>query len=334
MRHLMLSCYSLFFCVACNDHDIASPDSDKTLQTPLPFNVEQLGAGALIGDVTQVDCELENGVQTRCHKLTFKGNMVEKGPFCPEHLDEVGGLGVYDGPTNPGLKAMDRTLFTSMENDGFDIVDDSGNIRIADASRLNDYSEDFAYCLDAPENEEIELTYLLPTLPVNRFKAKPIKMIEYIGFTFHGIPIDGPAPSVIEGPPEREGGNIPALDPCGGHVAPAGYYHWHMIPQAINDLLDTHEVTSTTCVKIEQSATAMIGWAKDGYPIYSKQDVEGKKPENLDECFGHRSVTAEFPEGVYHYHALNPKAPNTPVCLKGYPAKNALSFNIHYDPMR
>ena len=36
-----------------------------------------------------------------------------------------------------------------------------------------------------------------------------------------GVPIFADAPSVLQT------GHLPALDVCGGHIDPGGWYHWH-----------------------------------------------------------------------------------------------------------
>ncbi|WP_412971581.1 YHYH protein [Glaciecola sp. MF2-115] len=39
-------------------------------------------------------------------------------------------------------------------------------------------------------------------------------------------------------------------------------------------------------------------------------------PTDLDVCNGHTSVTADYPNGVYHYHA-SLDASNLPSCISG-----------------
>jgi hypothetical protein len=78
---------------------------------------------------TTEDCELDNGSSTQCYKISFRNYQRSTGPFCPATVNDIGGVGVYDGDTNPGFQVLKKTLWDAMEADGFDIVDDEGNVR-------------------------------------------------------------------------------------------------------------------------------------------------------------------------------------------------------------
>ncbi len=41
----------------------------------------------------------------------------------------------------------------------------------------------------------------------------------------------------------------------------------------------------------------------DGYPMHGRFGQDGTVPQDLDACGGHVAATAEWPRGVYHYHA-------------------------------
>ena len=70
------------------------------------------------------------------------------------------------------------------------------------------------------------------------------------------------------------------------------------------------------------STSALIGFAKDGYPMYASKDTGGATPTGLDSCNGHTGVTTEFPNGIYHYHASATGIPNLPTCVKGVSVTN------------
>ena len=90
----------------------------------------------------------------------------------------------------------------------------------------------------------------------------------------------------------------------------------------MNSILQVKGITDVRCTNIAQSPTAMIGFAKDGHPIYASKDTNGTVPSDLDSCQGHTSATKEYPKGVYHYHVSAKNAPNLPPCLKGAAACN------------
>lgn len=276
-----------------------------------------------------VNCQLENGQNTQCYQLKFKSNPVpDDGPYCPETVSDTGGFGVYDGATNPGFQLMVQTLWNAMENDGYDIVDNSGNVRIQDPGGGGPPpNPSFAFCLDAAADDFLELTFLIPANPVNLTTPNTITNVELVGVSLDGAPMNGDPPSVTTG--QMGNGNIPALDHCGGHHDPAGYYHMHFIPENMNEVLGNVGINSVSCTDMAQSNSALSGFAKDGYPIYSSHDDNGQLPNDLDQCNGHTSATPEYPSGVYHYHASPDQTPNMPPCLMGASANNNFSLSVY-----
>ena len=356
-------------------------DSSRNDNSIIPGPIQENHLNGNINETStanQVSCLLNNGQTTSCYKFVFSSNPVASGPFCPESVDDAGGLGIYDGETNPGFNTL-HNIFTFMEADGYDVIDENGYTRIQDpGDRSAAPEEGKAYCLDAAADDSLTITYLIPVTPVLLDTPDSIDTVELFGFSLDGVPINGNPPSVVSnegkpgggggdgtnssmmgppssgsrtgsmppppgagsgsmGPPTSQGSGsgmggggtgivaIPALDPCGGHHDPAGYYHWHMIPEAANDMLEKNGITSVTCTNIAQNPGAMSGYAKDGFPVYGPVETDGTRPENLDECNGHTTATPEFPEGVYHYHSLDGQAPGIPGCVKGASAVDAYS---------
>ncbi|WP_397363152.1 YHYH protein [Olleya sp. R77988] len=308
---------------ACNSSDDASSADGNDDLTEALIQEAYFNSTSLIS-YEIVDCTLEDGSSGECYQLVFSSNPVDNGPYCPTTINDIGGLGIYDGATNPGFQVMKAELFNAMEADGYDIVDDNGDIHIDDfASGAT--NADYAYCLAAAPDNNLQLTFLIPASPVFATSNNVIDTVELIGVSVDGVPINGDPPSVVNGPgqPGISGGNIPSIDPCGGHHDPAGYYHWHFVAETINQVLDANNIDDVTCTIIDQvSDTKLIGFAKDGFPIYAYQT----EPSGLDECGGITAVTSEFPDGVYHYVASNTEAPNVPKCLKGVAATNNFVF--------
>jgi hypothetical protein len=76
------------------------------------------------------------------------------------------------------------------------------------------------------------------------------------------------------------------FDNCLGHADPFGRYHYHQAPGCLLDGSDGQ----------------LIGFAFDGFPLYSYTDSDGTTPADLDPCNGHFGATGKYPEGIYHYH--------------------------------
>ncbi|MBI3160378.1 MAG: YHYH protein [Chloroflexi bacterium] len=79
------------------------------------------------------------------------------------------------------------------------------------------------------------------------------------------------------------------FDNCLGHADQFGRYHYHQAPGCLLDGTDAQ----------------LIGFAFDGFPLYSYTDADGSWPADLDECNGHFGVTPEYPQGIYHYHVTD-----------------------------
>ncbi len=94
---------------------------------------------------------------------------------------------------------------------------------------------------------------------------------------------------------DREGGNVAvdagvllSMDRGGAHSGPGGLYHYHF----------TGDFTGNDDSKL-------LGFLRDGFPIYARKDSDGTYPTNLDVNGGHTGITAEFSTPIYHYHAAN-----------------------------
>ena len=267
-----------------------------------------------------VSCTLEGGVSSTCYEIKFASNPVDNGPYCPVDTNSIGGVGVYDGATNPGFQVMKKSLFQSMELDGYDIIRNNGTIRSKDLyGGGGGGSPSYAYCLENTADDALELTFLIPTTPFNPPNVNQMASVELVAISVDGVPMNSDPPSVVS-----NSGNIPAIDPCGGHMDPAGYYHWHFAPESINNVFSRYGISDVSCTKITQNVSALTGFAKDGYPIYASRDMDGSLATDLDECYGHTANTKEF--GIaYHYHVSDILAPSMPPCIKGVSAESSFS---------
>lgn len=266
-----------------------------------------------------VSCELDNGSTTDCYQISFDNNLDSTGPFCPDTVDDIGGVGIYDGETHPGFQVLERELWEAMEQDGWDILDDDGNVR-------RNLGPGTSSCLEM-ELQSLTVTFLIPFEPELLDTPDTIDIVELYGVALvDGMPLTGHPPSVVDGPPMpgSTGGGIPSLDPCGGHADPAGYWHWHFTPDNTQSVLDAYGITAVRCTDIPQKTEGLVGFAKDGFPIYSPR-ADGSVPEGLDACNGITGATDDFPDGIYHYYAVDEQAPNLPTCIMGASVRDPMS---------
>jgi hypothetical protein len=125
------------------------------------------------------------------------------------------------------------------------------------------------------------------TIPTNPVEAstKEVTTLGAIGMALNGVPIYN----------DREGGNVPvdagvlgSFDRAGAHPGPGNTYHYH----CTGDFMGNDDAK-------------LIGFLRDGFPIYARKDMDGSYPSNLDANGGHIGTTADFSTAIYHYHASN-----------------------------
>nr|WP_081926312.1 YHYH protein [Nonlabens ulvanivorans] len=272
---------------------------------------------------------LEDGTTAACYEITFSSNPVASGPFCPATINDVAGMGFYDGATNPGLRVFSAALLNDIEADGYNMVNDDGTVNVDDFA-IGQTDSSKSYCLAAAPDDNLLLTFIIPATPKLATSNNVISEVELVGLSLDGVPVNGSPPSAISGPMMGGPGggtstqiNFPSVDPCGGHHDPAGYYHWHLVPEVANQVLAANGITEISCTNVVQTNDVTLsGFAKDGFPIYAY----AVEPSDVDECGGRDAITAEFPDGVYHYVASTLAAPNVPACLKGVAANNSFRY--------
>ncbi len=273
--------------------------------------------GALTSEAATVDCTLENGSETTCYQLevaSLASTVDTDGPYCPATTSDVGGIWVWDGD-EPGLYALDGAFWDLMSAQGYEFVNSDGDITVTDpAEGAAGSSATANSCLEATADGSYHLQVLIPTDPEQLDTPTDLSTISQVGLALDGVTIFGDAPSVADR------GGLPALDACGGHIDPSGYYHWHFGAESIQTNLDDAgaEVTCT----VEQDTEALVGFAYDGYGIFGPEE-DRDIPSDLDECSGHVSETAELGT-TYHYH-LTYDSPNLPTCRVGATAESALT---------
>ena len=260
-----------------------------------------------------VDCMLENGAAAKCYEFTvnYLPKGLKVGPFCPETLDDAGGIWNWTGE-NGGLYRVDGEFLKMLDGLGYRFFDDDGTVHVVDNATERP-TVDHA-CINVSADETVKITMRLPVAPVMADSPAMLGVVGKVGVALDGVSIFSDAPSI------QQTGHMPALDTCGGHIDPGGWYHWHATSSDIDTVFDQANVEAH-CAQ-EQDSTALFGYAFDGYPMVGSAELDGSPVSGLDECNGHVGETAV---GVtYHYHASE-EFPNLPACLVGVQAQNNFS---------
>lgn len=81
---------------------------------------------------------------------------------------------------------------------------------------------------------------------------------------------------------------VNSFDQYNGHPAMGSDYHYHFEPLWLTSM---------------KGKNGLLGFLLDGFPVYGPQE-NGSTITNadLDVYHGHKTATAEYPAGIYHYH--------------------------------
>ncbi len=127
-----------------------------------------------------------------------------------------------------------------------------------------------------------------------------------VGITLDGIQLHGPLDS--QGRDELA---YQLQDVCTGDAQPGGGYHRHSLGE---------------CTPHIHENNALVGYALDGFGVFSPYDANGKEltSADLDECHGTTSEIAWDGQTVTMYHyVLTRDFPYTVTCFRGVPVRNA-----------
>ncbi|MCP9235239.1 YHYH protein [Lewinella sp. JB7] len=194
------------------------------------------------------------------------------------------------------ITAVVQASFGNAYTDGVSVQVDGENISIS-STGLPDHKtpywgeghemyEDFPGTNHANMNTTmIGFNYVM-TIPAHPAEAASKEQTELgpVGMALNGVPIYN----------DYEGGGLLAenawstFDAAGAHPGPREDYHYH----CEGDYLTTDDAK-------------LIGFLRDGFPVYGRKDTDGTYPEDLDTNGGHIGVTADFPDSIYHYHVSN-----------------------------
>lgn len=190
-----------------------------------------------------------------------------------------------------------RVISRLIQGNGLPVDTPTGTFPVSPADR--------AYQIDRNPNPVGTYTLTL-TLPLDpQFAASPSCVpMGFIGVALNGVAIfnaldDGARDAVAH----------EVQDLCNGHPQAAAIYHYH---------------GSSPCLPGETGNEQLIGYALDGFGIFSIYDATGTEltDADLDVCHG-RTSTVEWNGkrvAVYHY-ALTREYPYTIGCFRGTPAE-------------
>jgi hypothetical protein len=130
---------------------------------------------------------------------------------------------------------------------------------------------------------EQNYTFRIPLTPkeASNHAATPLGAI---GISINGVPFF----NQYAGPSQPLTNEINSFDQYNGHPQQTGQYHYHMEPLYLSS---------------SKGKSALMGFLLDGFPVYGP--TENGAPVTtamLDAYHGHSHSTADFPNGIYHYH--------------------------------
>ncbi len=93
------------------------------------------------------------------------------------------------------------------------------------------------------------------------------------------------------GPDQPLTREINSFDQWLGHPQATGQYHYHIEPVYLTE---------------EFGEDGFLGLLADGFPVYGPlENGSIITNDDLDVYHGHTAATADFPDGIYHYHITN-----------------------------
>ncbi len=127
-------------------------------------------------------------------------------------------------------------------------------------------------------------------IPVNPQEATNHRAtaLSAIGVALNGVPLY----NQYAGPDQPLTNEVMSFDKYRGHPDGGSRYHYHVEPLYLTE------------VKFNKSA--LIGFLLDGFPVYGPEENDvAVTNAMLDAYHGHFGVTADYPNGIYHYHINN-----------------------------
>jgi YHYH protein len=168
---------------------------------------------------------------------------------------------------------------------------------------------DPAYRIDRNPNS-IESQQMSLSLPVDPTPAEASRCVPMgmIGVALNGVAIFNALDAAGRDAVAHE-----VQDRCSGHPQRKGIYHYH---------------GPSSCIPGATARNVLIGYALDGFGIYSMYDDNGKEvtDSDLDECHGRVSrITWDGRDVKMYHYVLTREYPYTVGCFRGKPAGIAMN---------
>ncbi len=192
-------------------------------------------------------------------------------------------------------EGADRLVTRVIQGNGLPVETVTGNFPVA--------YDDPAFQIDRNPNS-IEARQIVLKIPVNpEFAAAPSCVpMGMIGVALNGVAIFN---ALDEG--GRDAVAHEVQDICNGHPQMSGQYHYH---------------GPSACLPNQSGNEMLIGYANDGFGIYSMYDANGREltDADLDECHGRTSEVSWDGARIKMYHyVLTREYPYTIGCFRGTP---------------
>lgn len=192
-------------------------------------------------------------------------------------------------------QGQDRVVSRVIRGNGLPVNTPTGNFPVA--------RNDPAFQIDRNPNSIAEQNIVL-TLPTDPQVAETSSCVPMgmIGVALNGVAIY----NALDGQ-GRDAVAHEVQDVCNGHPQQSGQYHYH---------------GPSDCLPDQTGKETLVGYALDGFGIYSIYDSDGRELTNndLDECHGRTSEVEWDGEqrSIYHY-VLTREYPYTIGCFRGSP---------------
>lgn len=271
--------------------------------------------------ITTIPCTLSDGTSGDCYKIETASVATDHdmGPWCPSTInddEEAGGIWLDEGEVYNVDGEFIKNLATFYGDDIWKMYDENDNVFITDTeddcTNAADPSVTFEeygnYCVEcAPEYlTNLTQTWVIPVTPVAQDEPYQLDSMDRNstvpstrGVALNGMEFSASAPvdNILAAY------TIAPFDDAGGHINVHQGYHYHAATEGIEA---RHTITQ------DDSHSKLIGYAMDGFGIYSSDFSNDNEPADLDDCRGHSDDTRG-----YHYHVDYAGNNNFIDCLKG-----------------
>jgi len=251
------------------------------------------------------------GVETACYVIKSRSVPAEHqmGPWCPRNIEdsnEKGGMWFKGGKVYDVNGHFITNLDEFYDDPKWKLYREDGTVKYTNskeaclgAAKPNVEEAYKNHCVECLPSyfEDQETTFIIPVKPT--YYKEPIQLKRgALGVALNGVKIDPPAPihAILSAY------TIAPLDDHGGHVNPHGGYHYHAIIGPVKEIAQ------------EDNHVPLVGYAIDGFGIYTQLDKTKHELQDLDECGGHVDAIRG-----YHYHTNSPGENQIISCLRGNP---------------